>query len=222
MAKARAVQATKSAAAFERIAIRSRGELRSWLERNHRRAASVWCVTWKKRAGAPHVPYTDIVEEALCFGWIDSLPRALDAAHSMLLLSPRKAQSNWSRLNKLRVERLTAAGLMTPEGLKAVDLAKANGKWTFLDDVDALTLPPDLRAAFEAEPGSQLNWDRFPPSAKRGILEWIKNAKGAQTRARRVAETAALAGKNIRANHFRQKLPIGLAETAAKKTAKPQ
>jgi uncharacterized protein YdeI (YjbR/CyaY-like superfamily) len=209
----RPTQPKKSRAAedLERIEVKSRAALRKWLSANHTQKKSVWCVTWKKRPGAPHIPYADIVEEALCFGWIDSLPRALDGARSMLLLSPRKASSNWSNLNKRRAEEMIAAGAMTPAGLTLIAAAKTNGKWTFLDDVDALTEPPDLKVALKAVSSAATNWQGFPPSARRGILEWIKNAKTPETRQRRIAETAALAGKNIRANQYRQKLPAAAA-----------
>lgn len=199
---------------FERIEIDSRTALRNWLTKNHTRKTSVWCVTWKKRPGAPHVPYSDIVEEALCFGWIDSLPRALDESCTMLLLSPRKPDSNWSKLNKDRANRMIEAGRMTQAGLSLIDAAKANGRWNFLDDVEALSLPADLLKALAGTPNAKVNWDAFPPSTQRGILEWIKNAKAAETRARRVAETAALAGKNVRANQYRQKLPGQAASRA--------
>lgn len=170
---------------------------------------SVWCVTWKKSQGALHVPYPEIVEEALCFGWVDSLPRTLDDKRTMLLLSPRKPGSNWSKLNKARVERLTAAGMMNPAGFKAVADAKKNGRWEFLADVDALIVPPDLLQALKAIADAREHWEAFPPSARRGILEWIKNAKTPLTRARRIEETAKLAGQNIRANQYRQKVPGG-------------
>jgi uncharacterized protein YdeI (YjbR/CyaY-like superfamily) len=189
------------------IEVKSRAQLRAWLKINHQSHRSVWCVTWKKASGAWHVPYSDIVDEVLCFGWIDSLPRALDADRTMLLLSPRKPKSNWSLINKTRVAGLTADGLMSAAGLRAVEEAKSNGKWSFLEDVDKLTVPQDLASALAATQFAQANWDAFPRSVRRGILEWIKNAKAAETRAKRISETAQLAGKNVRANQYRQKLP---------------
>jgi uncharacterized protein YdeI (YjbR/CyaY-like superfamily) len=189
------------------IEVKSRAQLRAWLKINHQSHRSVWCVTWKKASGAWRVPYSDIVDEVLCFGWIDSLPRALDADRTMLLLSPRKPKSNWSLINKTRVAGLTADGLMSAAGLRAVEEAKSNGKWSFLEDVDKLTVPQDLASALAATQFAQANWDAFPRSVRRGILEWIKNAKAAETRAKRISETAQLAGKNVRANQYRQKLP---------------
>lgn len=197
----------RSGLEFERFEFKSRQDLRSWLEKNHTRTQSVWAVTWKKRPGAPHVPYADIVEELLCFGWIDSLPRALENDRTMLLISPRKPRSNWSKLNKDRAQRLIDSGLMRKPGLQKIHDAKATGTWSKLDDVDALIEPPDLRAALKSRDGARSNWDGFPPSARRGILEWIKNAKTTETRNRRIQETATLAAKGLRANQYRQNLP---------------
>ncbi|WP_376088429.1 YdeI family protein [Roseomonas sp. CCTCC AB2023176] len=180
----------------------SRAAWRAWLVANHRQSGSVWLVTFRKHVADRHVPYDTVVEEALCFGWVDSLPRALDADRTMLLLSPRKAGSNWSALNKDRVERMIAAGLMTPAGLEKIEAAKRDGSWARLDAVEALVVPDDLAAALAAAVPASGNFAAFPKSVRRGILEWIGNAKRPETRAARVAETARLAAENRRANQF--------------------
>jgi uncharacterized protein YdeI (YjbR/CyaY-like superfamily) len=190
-----------SAANAARIPVASRAEWRAWLRKNGRQQQSVWVVSWKK--GDPrYVAYGDLVEEALCFGWIDSLPRKLDASRTMLLMAPRKAFSAWSRLNKQRAEKLIADGSMTAAGLRVIAAAKAAGLWTKLDGVEDLKIPPDLQKALRAQPGAKLHFDAFPRSAKRGILEWILQAKRAETRAKRIAETAQLASRNVRANQW--------------------
>lgn len=185
-----------------RIEVTSRAQLRSWLEVHHATSGSVWLVTWKKAHFDRHVPYDAIVEEALCFGWVDSLPRRLDAERSMLLLSPRRLGSAWSAANKARIERLVAAGLVHHAGLAAVRAAQSDGSWTFLDDVERLDVSADLAAALAAHPGAAGHFDRFPRSVRRGILEWIKQARRPETRARRIEETARLAAENRRANQF--------------------
>lgn len=164
----------------------------------------MWLVTFKKATGDRHVPYDDVVEEALCCGWVDSQGRLLDDARSQLLMTPRKRGSNWSRKNKQRIDRLLAAGLIAPAGLAAVESAKADGSWTALDAVEDLIEPDDLRAALDADPEARRQWGRFPPSTRRGILEWIGNAKRAPTRGKRIAETAGLAAAGIRANQWRR------------------
>lgn len=181
----------------------TRAKWREWLSDHHARTAGVWLVT-AKGAGAP-LPYAAAVEEALCFGWVDSKPAKLDAARTMLYFAPRKPGSGWSQPNKERVERLTAAGRMHPAGSAKVAAAKADGSWTKLDAVEALEIPPDLAAALAATPPAADNFAAFPRSAKRGILEWIVQAKRPDTRARRVAETARLAAVNRRANQWTPK-----------------
>ena len=127
------------------------------------RAAGVWVVTYKKRSGGPYASYDNVVEEALCFGWIDSVRRSLDADRSQLLVTPRKRGSRWFKAN---IQRLTAAGRLAPAGLAAVTDAKADGSWTALDAVEELVEPEDLGAALDAEPDARANWDGFhdPPS----------------------------------------------------------
>ena len=184
--------------ALERVEVRTRAGWRAWLAENGAQSESVWLVRYTAHH-PDHLSYDAAVEEALCFGWVDSVPRKLDADRSMLLMSPRKPGSAWSALNKRRVAAMEAAGLMAPPGIAAVEAARANGMWTFLDDVERLEVPDDLAAAFGAHPGSRAAWDGFPPSARRGMLEWIKQAKTAPTRAGRIARTAECAARGERA-----------------------
>lgn len=181
---------------------RTRAEWRAWLEAHHAHAASVWLITAKKATGAPRVEYDDAVEEALCFGWIDSVARRLDDQRSMLRFTPRKAGSGWSRPNKERVARALASGRMTPAGQARIDAARQDGSWTKLDAVEDLEIPADLAEALRAYPDAQRHFTAFPRSARRGILEWIVSAKRPETRARRVADTARLAQSNYRANQW--------------------
>ncbi len=183
----------------------SRQEWRAWLQENHGRSSGVWLVSFKKGTGKPRFEYEEAVEEALCFGWIDSKPNKLDEARSLLWFAPRKAKTGWSKPNKQRVERLLSAGLMQPAGLAKIEQARADGSWTSLDAIEDLHLPPDLVTALAALPPAEANFEAFPRSAKRGILEWIHTAKKPETRAARVAETARLAQLNERANQWRGK-----------------
>ncbi len=175
---------------------------RVWLAANHTRDTGIWLVTYKKAAGVPDMSYAESVCEALCFGWVDSKGRALDDVRTMLWFAPRKPGSGWSRPNKKRVEQLIADGRMATPGWAKIEAAKADGSWTKLDAVEALEVPPDLTAVFRTHHGSAANFDAFPRSAKRSILEWIVQAKTEPTRARRVEETARLAAQNIRANQW--------------------
>lgn len=194
-------------ATYGQLEIASATELRRWLETHHDSAPGIWLVSWKKSVADKHVSYDTVVREALCFGWIDSLGRALDQDRSQLLLTPRKPRSNWSRPNKIRIAELTAAGRMHPAGLAVVAAAQRSGTWTALDEVEDLIEPVDLQTVLDADPAARRHWDEFPRSARRGILEWIGAAKRPETRARRVGETAALAAENQRANAWPRRPP---------------
>jgi uncharacterized protein YdeI (YjbR/CyaY-like superfamily) len=184
-----------------RIEIRSRADLRAFLAARHATGVTHWLVTFRKPS-PDHLPYPEIVEELLCWGWIDSLPRALDDDRTMLMVAPRKDGSAWSAINKAHVERAIASGSMSPAGLAKVAAAKASGMWSFLDDVERLEVPDDLAAVFSA--AGRAVWDKFPKSIRRGALEWLKSAKGAETRAARVAEIAGSAAEGLRPKPFRR------------------
>ena len=178
----------------------TRAAWRRWLERHHTRDKGVWFVYFKKSSGKQRFTYDDLVEEALCFGWIDGQARTLDAERAMLWLSPRKPKSVWSAPNKVRVARVIAAGLMHPAGQAKVDAAQANGHWTALDSTDRLEVPDDLAAALAATPQARAHFDAFPATAKKGVLEWVRQAKRPETRARRIADAARMAAANERMN----------------------
>jgi uncharacterized protein YdeI (YjbR/CyaY-like superfamily) len=181
----------------------SRAAWRGWLIRNHARLDNVWLVYTRETAGGK-LTYADIVEEALCFGWIDSIAGSVDARRTKLYMSKRKPTSGWAKSNKERVARLRAAGLMTPAGLRVVEAAKLSGAWTRLDAAENLQMPGDLRKALAAAPDARRHFDNFPPGSKKIIYQWILQAKRPETRAKRVAETVTMAKKNLRANHYRQ------------------
>lgn len=182
---------------------RSRDEWRAWLAGHHTRAEGIWLVIWKKATGRQAMDYETQVEEALAWGWIDSKTNALDENRSMLWFAPRKPGTGWSRPNQRRVAALIASGLMQPAGLAKVEAAQADGSWSKLDAVENLEIPPDLTEALARRPDAARHFDAFPRSAKRGILEWIAQARRPQTRSARIAETARLAQANERANQWR-------------------
>jgi uncharacterized protein YdeI (YjbR/CyaY-like superfamily) len=174
----------------------TRAELRAWLEEHHATSAGVWLASWKKVTGRRAVPYDDIVEEALCFGWIDSTANTIDAERAAVLFTPRRKGSGWSALNKRRLEKLLPSGLLTPAGLAAIERAKADGSWTAYDAAERLEEPPELAVALDARPPARANWDRFAPSARKGILWWVLSAKRPETRDRRVAAVVEAAAEN--------------------------
>jgi len=184
---------------FERYHPETRQAWREWLRANGEKSPGVWFVYYKKAAGKPRVSYDEAVEEALCFGWIDSLPRKLDDEKSMLIFTPRKPNSGWSRLNKQRIEKLIRENLMTAAGLRKIEAAKADGSWEKLDKIESLEMPADLEKALNANKVAAKNFAAFGASVKKGIFWWIESAKRTETRGKRVDETIAMAAENKRA-----------------------
>jgi uncharacterized protein YdeI (YjbR/CyaY-like superfamily) len=182
------------------VHVERRQDWRRWLAEHHATSDGAWLVSWKRPTGRPAVPYDDAVEEALCFGWIDSQAKTLDDERSAQLFTPRKPGSRWSRSNKERVARLEAAGLIEPAGAAVIEAARADGSWSALDDVENLVVPDDLTAALAAHRGAADSWEAFSPSAKRAMLTWILDAKRPQTRAARIERTAAEAAEGRRAH----------------------
>ncbi len=185
---------------YEEFYPRNREQWRTWLAENYDSSPGVWIIYAKKESGLPSVTYDEAVEEALCFGWIDSLPNKIDEVYFKQLFTPRKPKSPWSRLNKTRIEQLCAQGLMMPPGQAKIDAAKANGSWIIYDAVEDLIIPEDLQTALEANPTAQTYFEAFAPSYKKGILWWIISAKRAETRAKRVEKTVRMAAQNLKAN----------------------
>jgi uncharacterized protein YdeI (YjbR/CyaY-like superfamily) len=184
------------------LTVRSRPELRAWLDANHATSKAVWLATYK-RHHPDYLAYEPQVEELLCWGWIDSVTRALDADRSMILIAPRNPKSAWSAINKAHVERARASGAMTPAGEAKITVAVGNGQWDFLNDVDALIDPPDLTAAL-AVTGTTAFWAAIPRSVRRGTLEWIKTAKTPETRSRRISDVTDSAAQGLRPSPFRR------------------
>ncbi len=177
---------------------------RKWLQKNHAKEMSVWLIIYKKESGKPSVYYKEAVDEALCFGWIDSKPNKRDDESYYQFFAKRNPKSNWSTVNKTKVEKLIKEKRMAKAGLEAIEAAKQNGTWNALDEVDNSIVPEDLTKALLKNKIAQQNFEAFPKSSKKIILEWIHNAKKEETRLKRIKETVSLAAKNIKANHYRQ------------------
>ncbi len=172
---------------FPRVEFNDRQDWREWLATNHETSRGVWLISFKKSSGFSKMTYADGVEEALCFGWIDSTANRVDEHRAMLLYTPRKPGSGWSRPNKERVERLTASGLMMPAGQAKIDAAKADGSWQLLDAVEDLIVPEDLANALASSPAVLQGFERFSKSVQKPLLQWVYTAKRPETRARRIA-----------------------------------
>lgn len=181
---------------YNRVEAADRKKWRAWLGKNHARSPGVWLVFYKKASGTSTVRYDEAVEEALCFGWIDSQVKPVDERRYRQLFTPRKPKSVWSKLNKDRVQRMIAEDLMTDSGLAAIKTARRNGSWTSLDSVEALEVPPDFQKALNANRLALKNFDRMSPSRKKQLLYRINSAKRSETRLRRITDAVALAAED--------------------------
>lgn len=174
------------------VALQTRAMLRAWLQDNHDRAEGIWLVSWRRDELGPRIAYDDLVEEVLCFGWIDSTIQTVDEDRSAIRLTPRRPGSVWSRPNKQRLSRLIGTDLMTPAGVAVIERAKADGSWTFLDDVEDLVVPDDLAQAL-ADADTSEQFGALTPGRRKQLLFWIKSAKRDQTRSDRIKRTVAAA-----------------------------
>jgi uncharacterized protein YdeI (YjbR/CyaY-like superfamily) len=172
---------------------------RAWLAANCDTARGVWVASWRKASGRDAVAYVDLVEEAICFGWIDSTVNTLDDERGLQLMTPRKPKSSWTRLNRRRAAALEAQGRMTDAGRRAVEVAQANGWWAIYDTVEDLREPDDLTEALEGNPAARAAWDGFPPSARKQMLWWVVSSGRPETRANRIAKIVSEAASGRRA-----------------------
>lgn len=191
----------------EIVEVSDRAAWRRWLVKRHQQRATIWLVFHKKTSDGISPSYEEAVEEAVeeapCFGWIDSTVNRLDERRSLQLFAPRKPRSTWSMSNKQRVARLESKGLLAPAGIAAIEIAKANGSWTALDAVERLEEPPELAAALDADAAARENWSGFSPSSRKAILWWVTSAKRPETRAKRIEQTTRMAAKGLRAQFDR-------------------
>lgn len=182
---------------------KNRQEWREWLRENHDKKQSVWLIYYKKKSNIPTVIYSEAVDEALCFGWIDSKSKPLDEEKFMQFFSRRNPKSVWSKVNKEKIDRLTNEGLMTEAGFEIIEKAKQNGSWTILDEAEALVIPNDLEVEFQRRPNAKIYFLSLSRSGKRNILQWLTLAKKQETRQNRITEIVELADQNLKPKQFR-------------------
>ncbi|WP_228693304.1 YdeI/OmpD-associated family protein [Lunatimonas sp.] len=176
---------------FQKVEVSSKQELRNWLESHHQQPESVWLVTFKKSMPDKYLSTSDVLDELLCFGWVDGIRRKLDDQRTMQLISPRKVE-HWAKTYKERAAKLIQEGKMQEAGYRSIALSKQAGLWDFMDDVDNLIVPKDLLEALQKTAGAEDFFHAINDSSKRFVLRWIKLAKTAKTRASRVQQIAHL------------------------------
>jgi len=182
---------------------KSRTEWRKWLEKNHQSEQSVWLVYYKSSTKVASLSWSDAVDEALCFGWIDSTKKTIDNERYMQYFSRRKPTSNWSKINKEKVVLLIQNNLMTKAGYESIEIAKRNGSWAILDEVEALVIPEDLKEELTSYKGSMEYFDGLSKSDKKILLYWVVSAKRPETRKKRIFEIAESASENLKPKQFR-------------------
>lgn len=182
---------------------RNRTDWRKWLEKNHQLKQSIWLIYFKSSTKIPSISWSEAVDEALCFGWIDSTKKTIDKERYMQYFSKRKPNSTWSKINKEKVAKLIQNNLMTKAGIASIEIAKQNGTWTLMDDVEKLIIPKDLRIALNNYKGAMEFFQSQSKSIKKGMLYWVVIAKRVETRKKRIAEIAQLAAKGMKPNPFR-------------------
>ena len=181
---------------WERLEAKDRKEWRQWLQNNHSISPGIWLIYYKKNSDKTTISYDDAVEEALSFGWIDSKANTLDDERYMQVFTPRKQGSIWSKINKQRVEKLIKDGLMTSAGFDKIEMAKKDGSWDFMDEIENLIIPSDLKEALDSNRAAKSNFKIFSDSVKKQILYWIKSAKREETRKNRIEKIVLLAAEN--------------------------
>jgi uncharacterized protein YdeI (YjbR/CyaY-like superfamily) len=180
-----------------RLQPKSRAAWRRWLERHHATTPGVWLVYAKKHSGIPSLTYNDAVEEALCFGWIDSLMNPVDDQFFKQAFTPRKPKSNWSAPNRERVARMIEAGLMTEAGLKMVTVARDTGTWEAQRHVEQLIVPPDLQQALDKSAAARKHWPSCPPGMRKAFLHRLNDARRQATRAKRIAAIVSIVARKL-------------------------
>jgi uncharacterized protein YdeI (YjbR/CyaY-like superfamily) len=180
----------------------SKTEWRQWLEEHHLSKQAVWLVCYKKEANKPTIAWTEAVDEALCFGWIDSVRKTLDEEKFIQFFSRRKSKGTWSKVNKEKIQQLIDCGLMTEAGYASIERAKQNGSWTILDEVEALVIPKDLETAFNANPKSREFFLSLSKSVRKAILQWLVLAKRPETIQKRITEIVERAAQNLKPKHL--------------------
>lgn len=189
---------------IEVVYARNRKEWRAWLIKNHTTQKSVWLIIYHTGIETPSVYYDEAVEEAICFGWIDSIAHKRDSESKYQFFAHRKPRSNWSKANRDRAQKMIQKKSMKPAGMVMIELAKKTGTWTALVNVQKGVIPADLQTLLNKNKTALKNFTAFAPSSKRIILEWIQNAKKPETRKQRIETTVQMAAKNLKANHYRQ------------------
>jgi uncharacterized protein YdeI (YjbR/CyaY-like superfamily) len=181
----------------------SKQDWRIWLEKNHKTKEGIWLVMHKKSSPTANLNWSEAVDEALCFGWIDSTKKTMDSQTFKQYFGKRKEKSTWSKINKTKILNLLDQGLVSEMGLKSIDIAQKNGSWTILDSVENLEIPFELAQEFDKKPESKDYFLSLSKSVQKSLLHWVTLAKRPETRLKRAKEFAENAFNRTKPKQFR-------------------
>ncbi len=188
---------------IEEFCPKDKKEWRAWLERNHIEKDAIWLILYRNTSSKYNLSWSDSVDESLCFGWIDSTKKTIDNERYKQYFTKRKAKSNWSRINKEKVQNLIEKGLMTKAGFQSIEIAKENGSWTILDEIEQLIVPNDLYESLRSNKNAFEYFDGQSKSIKKMLLYWVASAKRQETRQKRIIEIVENARQCMKPKKFR-------------------
>lgn len=178
----------------------NRKEWRNWLKINHKSAKEIWLIYYKKQSKKPSIKYNDAVEEAICFGWIDSTVKSIDNEKYCQRFTPRNCKSKWSQLNKIRVAKLISEKKITKTGLQKIDYAKNNGLWELLDMKTNFDMPEEFTKELNENQNAKKLFNKLSRSHKNEYIKWICSAKKKETKIRRSKKAIQMIVNNLNTN----------------------
>ena len=187
----------------EEFCPKNKEEWRNWLKQNHVDKNAVWLIFYRKTSPKYNLSWSESVDESLCFGWIDSTKKTIDNEKYKQYFTKRKAKSNWSKVNKEKIQKLIDNGLMAEAGLASIKIAKENGSWAFLDAIENLEIPNDLLLEFSKNKRTLEYFESLSKSDKKSILYWVISAKREKTRQKRILEIVENALQKNKPKQFR-------------------
>ena len=182
----------------EHLYFKNADEWRTWLHKNHHSSKGIYLLFYKVSSDYESMRWEEAVQVAICYGWIDSTVKKIDEHQRRQLFTPRKDKSVWSKLNKTYIEKLIQENTMHESGLRKIEIAKQNGSWNSLDEVENHVIPEDLQLAFNDNPKAWSNYQSFSPSYRKSYLYWLNQAKRIETRDKRIKEIILLCEQNCK------------------------
>ncbi|WP_418509671.1 YdeI/OmpD-associated family protein [Corallibacter sp.] len=183
---------------FPELYFKTDKDWRDWLDNNHDTSKGVYLIFYKVDHEKESMRWEEAVKVSLCYGWIDATVKSLGNGKRRQYFTPRNPKSVWSAVNKTYIDTLISDNLMHESGFKTIEIAKENGSWSALDDVENGVIPEDLQSAFNKNANAFKNYKNFAPSYRKGYLYWLNQAKRTATREKRIIEIIKFCEANIK------------------------